>query len=284
MVDGEEPPYYSNMRVYGYPPGYIGRKRTPLARKQEVAVPELIYLDRADEQIDCRNDDEQEGEIVQLVQYPGLGLSLDPLLVERKFPTRRPHKRKRESSEEIMETDMDMSDDDSSVPQPAPQQQQQQQQQQYAYSGAYGYPYGYDYSMSPYAYTPQTASVASSPYPPQAPPTIAATSKPPQPALPPAPAPQFTSPVAASQPSDAATPLSPPGSPSADLFGSLPPVEPPVPVAQDAQALQAKQERLLARWRTMVQNRVPATGAAAAPGGQQFQKAMSHPGWSQQGQ
>ena len=185
------------------------------------------------------------------------------------------------------------------VPRPAPQ-----QQQQYAYSAAYGYPYGYDYSMPPYAYTPQTASVASSPYPQPAPPTIAATSNPPQPALPPAPAPapQFTAPVTASQPSDAATPLSPPGSPSADLFGSLPPVEPPVPVAQghrrlsthegagagacaDAEALQAKQERLLARWRTMVQNRVPATGpTAAASGGQQFQKAMSHPGWSQQGQ
>jgi hypothetical protein len=127
------------------------------ARKQEVAVPELIYLDRADEQIDCRNDAEQdeEGEIVQLVvrhslplaclecellmllprlaiprprtqprsaagtftpppSTPHVGLRQSVFLrqVERKFPTRRPHKRKRESSEESMETDMDMSDDD----------------------------------------------------------------------------------------------------------------------------------------------------------------------------
>jgi hypothetical protein len=39
------------------------------ARKQKVAAPELIYLDKADEQIDDRNDDEEdeEGEIVQLV-------------------------------------------------------------------------------------------------------------------------------------------------------------------------------------------------------------------------
>lgn len=35
------------------------------ARKQKVAAPELIYLDRADEQID--DDENEEGEIVQLV-------------------------------------------------------------------------------------------------------------------------------------------------------------------------------------------------------------------------
>src|SRR3989344_1226618 len=54
------------------------------------------------------------GTLTPLPSTPRVGLRQSVFLqqVERKFPTRRPHKRKREGSEESMETDMDMSDDD----------------------------------------------------------------------------------------------------------------------------------------------------------------------------
>jgi hypothetical protein len=113
-------------------------------RKKDVAAPNLIYLDKGDEQIgqtsreeDEDEDEDEEAEIAQLVDYPGLNVGLDPSLVrslvhtlipsqqavlipspvvrsltpqvERKFPTRRPRKRPRPSTEE--NEDMDMSDD-----------------------------------------------------------------------------------------------------------------------------------------------------------------------------
>lgn len=97
----QKPPYYSNMKWYGYPPGYLGKEGEDYSIKLKLKLEDVPMLkiyddnyvdsDQEEMELDTNDNDrwqrnDQYQQIVQLVHYPGLDF-MDTRRLDRRMDT-----------------------------------------------------------------------------------------------------------------------------------------------------------------------------------------------------